>query len=273
MIPITGLENEETSITFCVETALERSKNLFSFQLPFYVRTDRDNDTHFPLVIFHSYRQCPEGHTCLQGFGKNPNYDYTNFDTFGWALLSSFRLMTQDAWEILYQMVLRVTGPWHIIFFIAAIFLGSIYLINLILAIVAMSYDELQKKAEEEEEAAAAEEAAYQESQRLYEEEQEVRRENKQRILDQENSLNQLNNNHNNQLNNHNTQQQRRNSPSVHLIDRSSLHSEDGSLSLPRRTTATHQGNHFDNSSKVCHVLFQFANHQIAAVSASLSMQ
>lgn len=33
------------------------------------------------------------------------------------------------------------------------IFLGSFYLVNLILAIVAMSYDELQKKAEEEEQA------------------------------------------------------------------------------------------------------------------------
>lgn len=43
------------------------------------------------------------------------------------------------------------------LFFIIIIFLGSFYLVNLILAIVAMSYDELQKKAEEEE---AAEEEA-----------------------------------------------------------------------------------------------------------------
>ncbi|KAI1296926.1 Sodium channel protein para [Halotydeus destructor] len=115
-------------------------------------------------------QRCPDGYECIQGYGPNPNYGYTNFDTFGWALLAAFRLMTQDFWESLYQMVLRVTGPWHIIFFIAAIFLGSIYLVNLILAIVAMSYDELQKKAEEEEEAAAAEEAAYNESQRVIEE-------------------------------------------------------------------------------------------------------
>ena len=47
-------------------------------------------------------------------------------------------------------------------FFVVIIFLGSFYLVNLILAIVAMSYDELQKKAEEEEEAIAAEEAALQ---------------------------------------------------------------------------------------------------------------
>ena len=96
----------------------------------------------------------------FQGFGRNPNYGYTNFDTFSWAFLSAFRLMTQDYWEDLYQGVLRTAGPWHIIFFVVIIFLGSFYLVNLILAIVAMSYDELQKKAEEEEEAALAEEEA-----------------------------------------------------------------------------------------------------------------
>ncbi|XP_011504558.1 PREDICTED: sodium channel protein para [Ceratosolen solmsi marchali] len=95
--------------------------------------------------------QCPPGYTCLQGYGENPNYGYTSFDTFGWALLSAFRLMTQDYWENLYQLVLRSAGPWHMLFFIVIIFLGSFYLVNLILAIVAMSYDELQKKAEEEE--------------------------------------------------------------------------------------------------------------------------
>jgi hypothetical protein len=41
-------------------------------------------------------------------------------------------------------------GPGHIVFFIVNIFLGSFYLINLILAIVAMSYDELQRLAEDE---------------------------------------------------------------------------------------------------------------------------
>lgn len=106
------------------------------------------------LVFF---RMCDPGYTCLQGYGSNPNYGYTSFDTFGWALLSAFRLMTQDYWENLYQLVLRSAGPWHMLFFIVIIFLGSFYLVNLILAIVAMSYDELQKKAEEEE---AAEEEA-----------------------------------------------------------------------------------------------------------------
>ncbi|XP_071442957.1 sodium channel protein para-like [Hetaerina americana] len=104
---------------------------------------------------------CPPGYTCLQGYGGNPNYGYTNFDTFGWAFLSAFRLMTQDYWENLYQLVLRSAGPWHMLFFIVIIFFGSFYLLNLILAIVAMSYDELKKKAEEEE---AVEERAIREA-------------------------------------------------------------------------------------------------------------
>lgn len=123
------------------------------------------NDSHW-LGEYNNYLlcgnasgagQCPPEYVCIAGFGSNPNYGYTSFDTFGWALLSAFRLMTQDYWENLYQQVLRVMGPYHMLFFIIIIFLGSFYLVNLILAIVAMSYDELQKKAEEEE---AAEEEA-----------------------------------------------------------------------------------------------------------------
>ena len=38
----------------------------------------------------------------------------------------------------------------HITFFILNILLGSFYLVNLILAIVAMAYDELSRKADEE---------------------------------------------------------------------------------------------------------------------------
>ena len=59
--------------------------------------------------------------------------------------------MTQDFWENLYQITLRATGPGNILFFVVNILLGSFYLVNLILAIVAMSYDNLQQQVEEEE--------------------------------------------------------------------------------------------------------------------------
>ncbi|XP_030053995.1 sodium channel protein type 5 subunit alpha isoform X2 [Microcaecilia unicolor] len=84
---------------------------------------------------------CPPGYVCLKA-GDNPNYGYTSFDTFGWAFLSLFRLMTQDSWETLYQQTLRTAGKTYMLFFVVVIFLGSFYLVNLILAVVAMAYEE-----------------------------------------------------------------------------------------------------------------------------------
>jgi len=51
---------------------------------------------------------CPDGYICVKA-GGNPNYGYTNFDNFGWAMLCAFRLMTQDYWENLYQLVGRLS--------------------------------------------------------------------------------------------------------------------------------------------------------------------
>ncbi|XP_039997887.1 sodium channel, voltage-gated, type I like, alpha b isoform X9 [Xiphias gladius] len=92
---------------------------------------------------------CPEGFICVKA-GRNPNYGYTSFDTFSWAFLSLFRLMTQDYWENLYQQTLRAAGKPYMIFFVLVIFLGSFYLVNLILAVVAMAYDEQNQATIEE---------------------------------------------------------------------------------------------------------------------------
>uniref|UniRef100_A0A6Q2XI55 Sodium channel protein n=1 Tax=Esox lucius TaxID=8010 RepID=A0A6Q2XI55_ESOLU len=84
---------------------------------------------------------CPDGFQCMKA-GRNPNYGYTSFDSFGWAFLSLFRLMTQDYWENLYHQTLRSAGKTYMVFFVVVIFLGSFYLVNLILAVVAMAYEE-----------------------------------------------------------------------------------------------------------------------------------
>uniref|UniRef100_A0A8C5AVU1 Sodium channel protein n=1 Tax=Gadus morhua TaxID=8049 RepID=A0A8C5AVU1_GADMO len=100
--------------------------------------------------------KCPEGYQCIKA-GRNPNYGYTSFDSFGWAFLALFRLMTQDYWENLFQLLLRAAGKTYMLFFVVIIFLGSFYLINLILAVVAMAYEEqneatLREAREKEEE-------------------------------------------------------------------------------------------------------------------------
>nr|XP_054361866.1 sodium channel protein type 3 subunit alpha [Mirounga angustirostris] len=114
-------------------------------------------------ILVHSYPfhvteccQCPEGYICVKA-GRNPNYGYTSFDTFSWAFLSLFRLMTQDYWENLYQLTLRAAGKTYMIFFVLVIFLGSFYLVNLILAVVAMAYEEQNQATLEEAEQKEAE--------------------------------------------------------------------------------------------------------------------
>lgn len=67
--------------------------------------------------------------------GRNPNYGYTSFDTFSWAFLALFRLMTQDFWENLYQLVSKhlavvlyfvgefgdKAGKWEKLYFISSL--------------------------------------------------------------------------------------------------------------------------------------------------------
>uniref|UniRef100_A0A8C3HZ40 Sodium channel protein n=1 Tax=Chrysemys picta bellii TaxID=8478 RepID=A0A8C3HZ40_CHRPI len=113
---------------------------------------------------------CPDKYICLK-VGENPDFGYTSFDTFGWAFLSLFRLMTQDYWERLYQQTLRASGKIYMLFFMVVIFLGSFYLVNLILAVVAMAYQEQNKATIAETE---AKERKFREAMELLIKEQEV---------------------------------------------------------------------------------------------------
>uniref|UniRef100_A0A3Q2Z1H8 Sodium channel protein n=1 Tax=Hippocampus comes TaxID=109280 RepID=A0A3Q2Z1H8_HIPCM len=124
------------SLTHCVDSSY--SPNM-SFTYNFY-KVEGAKDA---LICGYGSDagKCPEGFDCLK-IGRNPNYGYTSFDTFGWAFLALFRLMTQDYWEKLFHQTLRSAGKTYMVFFVLVIFLGSFYLVNLILAVVAMAYEE-----------------------------------------------------------------------------------------------------------------------------------
>ncbi|XP_017892199.1 sodium channel protein 60E-like isoform X2 [Ceratina calcarata] len=86
-------------------------------------------------------RHCNESYVCLC-VGPNPNHGYTNFDNFLWSMLTTFQLITLDYWEDVYNKVLSACGPISVSFFTVVVFFGSFYLINLMLAVVALSYEE-----------------------------------------------------------------------------------------------------------------------------------
>ncbi|XP_044746534.1 sodium channel protein 60E-like isoform X2 [Coccinella septempunctata] len=94
-------------------------------------------------------RHCPSTHTCLC-VGENPNHGYTSFDNFLWSMLTTFQLITLDYWENVYNMVLSACGPISVSFFTVVVFFGSFYLINLMLAVVALSYEEEAEITQEE---------------------------------------------------------------------------------------------------------------------------
>ncbi|XP_067630184.1 sodium channel protein 60E isoform X2 [Eurosta solidaginis] len=101
------------------------------------------NDEEMPLLCGNltGARHCPTDYTCLC-VGENPNHGYTNFDNFMWSMLTTFQLITLDYWENVYNMVLATSGPMSVSFFTVVVFFGSFYLINLMLAVVALSYEE-----------------------------------------------------------------------------------------------------------------------------------
>lgn len=68
-----------------------------------FVKENKSNDFKMCGTWF-GRSSCPDGSTCIKT-SFNPDYNYTNFDNFGWSFLAMFRVMTQDSWEKLYRQV------------------------------------------------------------------------------------------------------------------------------------------------------------------------
>ncbi|XP_044945089.1 sodium channel protein type 10 subunit alpha isoform X3 [Mustela putorius furo] len=156
----------------CVKNcaALNETGNYSSYRKPdFYYYKPGTTD---PLLCGNGSDagHCPQGYLCLKT-SDNPDFNYTSFDSFAWAFLSLFRLMTQDSWERLYQQTLRASGKMYMVFFVLVIFLGSFYLVNLILAVVTMAYEEQNQATIDEIE---AKEKKFQEALEMVRKEQEV---------------------------------------------------------------------------------------------------
>ncbi|NWU90483.1 SCN5A protein, partial [Upupa epops] len=157
--------SEVLNITYFLNKSWE-SYEVFSNYTEYFAKKEGTSDI---LLCGPSAGTCPEDYICLK-VGPNPDYDFTSFDTFGWAFLSLFRLMTQDCWERLYQQTLRACGKVYMLFFMLVIFLGSFYLVNLILAVVTMAYEDQNKATIAETE---AKERKFREAMELLQKEQE----------------------------------------------------------------------------------------------------
>ncbi|RDD37663.1 Sodium channel protein 60E [Trichoplax sp. H2] len=88
-------------------------------------------------------RQCDhiqKGSVCYQDAFPNPG-NLTNYDTFPTSLLVCFQITSQDAWDEDYRSIISALGPYYIPFFIFILFFGTYYVLNLVLAVIALAYN------------------------------------------------------------------------------------------------------------------------------------
>lgn len=84
-------------------------------------------------------RQCPVfNNTQLQcvNTGDNPNGGVTHFDNIGVAFLTLFQCITLEGWVDVMYWVDDTTGASSILYFVLLVVLGSIFLLNLIVAVI-----------------------------------------------------------------------------------------------------------------------------------------
>ena len=70
------------------------------------------------------YRSCPEGYHCAP-LAENPNYGVTNFDNFGYAVLSLFQVVTLEGWSDIMYKIMDADGWWASIIFMVIVMIGA----------------------------------------------------------------------------------------------------------------------------------------------------
>jgi len=117
---------------------------------------------------------CPSGYFCgvgkssdykAQGLSEagNPAYGVTSFDDIGHAFLSIFVAITLEGWvDVMYNIQDAYSDPVSTIFFLLLILLGSLFVLNLALAVVADEYDAQAPEEDEEDEEEPTDETTYQ---------------------------------------------------------------------------------------------------------------
>lgn len=76
----------------------------------------------------------------------NPNSDVTNFDNIFWALLNVFQCITLEGWSEIMVMYQKAYTPLVFFFFVALVFIGAFFFLNLTLAVINSSYSEAQAR-------------------------------------------------------------------------------------------------------------------------------
>lgn len=102
------------------------------------MQIDEDGDE----LICGTESMCEEGYFC----GKrilNPNHDVTSFDNICWAMLAIFQCVTLEGWSDIMVLYQRVYTYYVFLFFVPLVFIGAFFLLNLTLAVINTSFNDV----------------------------------------------------------------------------------------------------------------------------------
>ncbi|XP_076090136.1 muscle calcium channel subunit alpha-1-like isoform X9 [Mytilus galloprovincialis] len=84
---------------------------------------------------------------CRKGW-IGPNNGITNFDNFGFAMLTVFQCITMEGWtNVLYNINDAVGNEWPWTYFISLIIIGSFFVLNLVLGVLSGEFSKEREKA------------------------------------------------------------------------------------------------------------------------------
>ncbi|XP_034293021.1 voltage-dependent L-type calcium channel subunit alpha-1D isoform X13 [Pantherophis guttatus] len=101
-----------------------------------------------PCAFSGSGRQCPQNGTECKGGWPGPNGGITNFDNFGYAMLTVFQCITMEGWtDVLYWMndAMGFELPW--VYFVSLVIFGSFFVLNLVLGVLSGEFSKEREKA------------------------------------------------------------------------------------------------------------------------------
>ncbi|XP_039216843.1 voltage-dependent L-type calcium channel subunit alpha-1D isoform X10 [Crotalus tigris] len=105
-------------------------------------------DEPAPCAFSGSGRQCPLNGTECKGGWPGPNGGITNFDNFGYAMLTVFQCITMEGWtDVLYWVNDAIGCEWPWIYFVSLIILGSFFVLNLVLGVLSGEFSKEREKA------------------------------------------------------------------------------------------------------------------------------
>ena len=73
-----------------------------------------------------------------------------HFDSFGWAFVTIFQVLSGENWNVVMYDCIRATGPGAVIFFLLLVIIGNFIILNLFLAILLINFDGLSEAQEAE---------------------------------------------------------------------------------------------------------------------------